>query len=184
MLGPAQEKWLFDGLASSKSHWQVLGNQVMVGPYDSGPGAEMRVSMDQWSGYPVARDRLLNAIAQRAANRTVVLTGDIHSSWVNELHSDFSRPGRPIVAAEFVGTSIASGGDGTGDPNERMKSLLSESPHIKWQHNRRGYFTCTVDEKQWLTDYRAVAYVSRPGAPLETPTRWRVTHGKAGIERV
>ena len=184
LMGPAQEKWLFDGLAASKSHWQVLGNQVMVAPYDSGAGAEVRLSMDQWSGYPAARDRLLGAIAQRAANRTIVLTGDIHSSWVNELHSEFSRSGRPIVAAEFVGTSISSGGDGTGDPNDRMKSLLGESPHIKWQHNRRGYFTCMVDEKQWLTDYRSVAYVSRPGAPLETPTRWRVTHGKAGIERV
>ena len=184
MMGPAQEKWLFDGLAASKSHWQILGNQVMMGPFDSAPGPEVRVSMDQWSGYPVARDRLLNTIAQRAPNRTVVLTGDIHSNWVNELHSDFSHPGRPVVAAEFVGTSIASGGDGTGDAGERMKTLLGESPHIKWQNNRRGYFTCKVDEKEWLTDYRTVAYVTRPGAPVETPTRWRVMHGKAGIEKL
>lgn len=63
--------------------------------------------MDMWSGYPVARDRLLNTIARAAPNRTVVLTGDIHSNWVNELRSSFSRPGgsSPTIAAEFVGTS-------------------------------------------------------------------------------
>ncbi len=184
MPGMAQEKWLLDGLGASKSKWQILGQQVMMGPYDSAPGPEQRVSMDQWGGYPASRDRILNGIAQRAANRTVVLTGDIHSNWVNELKSDFSRPDRPTVAAEFVGTSIASGGDGSGDPNERMRTQLTENPHIKWQQNRRGYYTCRVDEQQWLTDYRTVAYVSKPGAPIETPTKWKLTHGKPGIEKL
>ncbi|MEQ1690785.1 MAG: alkaline phosphatase D family protein [Gemmatimonas sp.] len=182
-LGTAQEKWLSNGLAESKSRWQVLGQQIMVGPYDSGPGAETRLSMDQWSGYPAARDRLLNTIAQRAANRTVVLTGDIHSNWVNELHSDFSRPDRPVVAAEFVATSISSGGDGAA-VGERMRAQVAENSHIKWYENRRGYIRCTVDQSQWLAEYRSVAYVLKPGAPIETPSRWRVTHGKAGIERV
>ncbi|MBL0170406.1 MAG: alkaline phosphatase D family protein [Gemmatimonadaceae bacterium] len=184
LMGAAQEKWLVDGLGASKSRWQVLGNQVMMGPYDSGPGAETRVSMDQWSGYPVARDRLLNAIAERAPNRTVVLTGDIHTHWVNELRSGFMQPDRPVVAAEFVGTSISSDGDGFGEPNERMRTQLAENTHIKWHHNRRGYISCTVDERQWQAEYRTVAYVTKPGAPVETPSRWRVMHGRAGIERL
>ena len=49
---------------------------------------------------------------EHAPNRTVVLTGDIHSNWVNELHAGFDRPDRPVVAAEFVRTSMSSGGDG------------------------------------------------------------------------
>src|SRR5207237_5044147 len=95
MLGPEQERWLIDGLTTSTTRWQVLANQVMMAPYDSQVGPEKRLSMDKWDGYPVARDRLLNAIAKRAPNRTVVITGDIHSNWVNELHADFSRPDRP-----------------------------------------------------------------------------------------
>jgi alkaline phosphatase D len=184
LMGATQEKWLTDGLGASKSRWQVLGNQVMMAPYDSGPGAEVRVSMDQWSGYPVARDRLLNTIAQRAANRTVVLTGDIHTHWVNELRSDFTRPDRPVVAAEFVGTSISSGGDGLGDPNDRMRTQLAENPHIRFHQNRRGYFTCRVNETEWRTDYRSVAYVSKPGAALDVPSRWRLENGKAGIQKL
>ena len=84
----------------------------MMAPFDTRPAPTTRVSMDEWSGYPAARDRLLGADRRARAKRTVVLTGDIHSSWVNELHSGFDRPDRPIVAAEFVGTSITSGGDG------------------------------------------------------------------------
>ena len=184
LMGAAQEKWLYDGLGASKSRWQVIGNQVMMAPYDSGPGAEVRVSMDQWSGYPVARDRLLGNIAQRAPNRTVVITGDIHTHWVNELRSDFSRPDRPVIAAEFVGTSISSDGDGSGDPNARMQTQLQENPHVKFFQSRRGYFTCRVSETEWQTDYRSVPYVTKPGAPLEVPSRWRLEHGRAGIQKL
>jgi alkaline phosphatase D len=181
MLGQRQERWLTDGLASSRARWRVLANQVMMAPNDTETGPATRVSMDQWSGYPAARDRLLRAIADRAANRTVVLTGDIHSHWVNELHADFSRPDRPVVAAEFVGTSISSGGDGNASPGD---SQSARNPHVKWFANRRGYISCSVEPGAWTAEYRTVPFVTRPNAPLETPTRWRVTHGRAGIERL
>jgi alkaline phosphatase D len=179
MLGQRQERWLGDGLAASRARWQVLANQVMMAPNDADPGPATRLSMDQWSGYPAARDRLLHAIAERAPNRTVVLTGDIHTHWVNELHADFSRPDRPVVAAEFVGTSISSGGDGaatTTDPSARNR-------HVKWFANRRGYITCSVEPDAWTAEYRTVPFVSKADAPLETPSRWRVARGRPGIER-
>lgn len=184
MLGPAQEKWLIDGLGASSARWQVLANQVMMAPFDSRQGPETQLSMDQWSGYPAARDRLLGAIAERAPNRTVVLTGDIHSSWVNELHAGFARPDCPVIAAEFVGTSISSGGDGADRSSYVRDANLAENPHVKWQNGRRGYVSCTVSPESWQAAYRIVPFVSRPGAPVETPTRWRVTHGRPGLERV
>jgi alkaline phosphatase D len=184
MLGARQERWLADGLRSSTARWSVLANPVMLAPYDSLAGGGQRVSMDQWSGYPAARDRLLRGIAQSAANRTVVLTGDIHANWVNELRTDFRRVERPPVAAEFVGTSISSGGDGSDDTVLSTAEARADNPHVKWQQNRRGYMRCTVDADAWTTEYRTVDYVTRPDAPLQTPTRWRVTRGKPGIERL
>ena len=68
MLGERQERWLTDGLAASRARWQVLANQVMVAPNDVDPGPSTRLSMDQWSGSPAARDRLLRAIATHAPN--------------------------------------------------------------------------------------------------------------------
>lgn len=183
MLGGAQEKWLADGLASSPTHWQVIANQTMVAPFDWEAGPNVRLAMDNWSGYPAARDRMLRAIQQRAANKTVVLTGDIHANWVSELHADFSRPDRPVVAAEFVGTSISSGGDGT-ERMGRVTTLMKENPHIKWQNSRRGYVSCAVDSRAWNAEYRTVAYVSKPGAPLQTPAKFRVEHGRPGITTI
>ena len=184
LLGEAQERWLFEGLRSSRARWQVIANQVMVGTFDRQPGPERRVSMDQWSGYPAAQGRLLRAIGERAPNRTVVITGDIHSSWVNELRPDDGRGAS--VATEFVGTSISSGGDGAearARP-EWLTRALAEQPQIRWQDGRRGYVRCTVTPDAWTAEYRLVPFVSRPGAPVETATRWRVSHGRAGVEQL
>lgn len=184
LMGAPQEKWLLDGVAQSKARWQVLVNQVMMAPHDSARGTDTTVSMDQWSGYPVARDRLLNGLAQRAKNRTVVITGDIHSNWINELASDFSHPGKPVVGAEFVTTSISSGGDGQATLSTGAQEILAESPHVKWHNRQRGYVRCAATADGWKADYRVVPFVSRPGAPIETASQWQLTHGKPGIQKV
>jgi alkaline phosphatase D len=184
MLGGAQERWLTDGLARSRARWQVLANQVMMAPTDFDAGPDARLSMDQWSGYPAARDRLLRAVGERAPHRTVVLTGDVHCNWVNELHAGFARPGLPRVGAEFVGTSISSGGDGGPRSDYASDAMLAANPHVRWQNNRRGYVACAVDPASWTTEYRTVPFVSRPDAPVETASRWRLTNGRPGIDRL
>lgn len=183
LLGAEQERWLTDGLGSSRARWQVLAQQIMMAPWDRAAGANVDLSMDQWSGYPRERDRVLRAIGERARNRTVVLTGDIHSNWVNELSAGFDRPGREVVAAEFVGTSIASGGDGEAHW-QGVPESMGENPHLKWHSAWRGYFVNDVTPGSWQATYREVPYVSRPGAPVTTATRWRLEHGRPGIVQV
>ena len=181
MLGPAQERWLTNGLAGSDARWQVIAQQVMMAPFDVAPGEEVVTSLDQWSGYPVARDRLLRALAERPG-RSVVLTGDIHANLVNDLRAGFNRPERPVVATEFVGTSISSGGDGS-EQWDVLPRVRSDNPHLRWQNNRRGYVRCRVMDDAWVTDYRTVPFVSRPGAPVETASSWRCEAGRPGVER-
>lgn len=183
MLGDAQERWLIDRLGDDSAGWQILAQQIMMAPLDWNAGPGIRTSMDQWSGYPVARGRLLQAIAERAPNRTVVLTGDIHSNWVNELRAGFDRPDRAVVGTEFVGTSISSSGDGA-DTNDAVQEALDTNPHLRWHNSRRGYVRCSVGPEAWTTDYRTVDYVSRPGAPIRTASRWRVEAGRPGVERI
>jgi alkaline phosphatase D len=60
---------------------------------------------------------------------------------------------------------------------------MAANPSLKWFNNRRGYYTCAVSEKEWRTDYRTVPFVSRPGAPIETASQWRVEHGRGGLEK-
>lgn len=183
MLGAAQERWITNGLETSRARWQVLANQVLLAPYDFTPGDAVTVAMDQWSGYPAARGRLLSAIAEHAANCTVVITGDIHSNWANEISTDFSRPGRPVIAAEFATTSITSGGDGTAIIPANARAALAENPHVKWHNRQRGYVSCTINENEWTVDYRVVPFVSKPDAPIETASRWTLAHGRPGIQK-
>ena len=181
LLGDTQEKWLIGGLGTSRARWQVLANQVMMAPYDSMVGPEQRLSMDTWNGYPAARERLLAAVAAKAPNRTVVLTGDIHSSWVSELKSSFLKASGSPIATELVGTSISSGGDGA-DAYARA-DVLAENPHIKWHNARRGYVSCTVSSNEWRAAYRIVPFVTRPDAPIETASSWIMHRGRPGVER-
>jgi alkaline phosphatase D len=183
MIGSAQEQWLTRGLASSKAHWQVLAQQVIMAPSEEPNASGLPVSMDQWSGYPASRDRVLAAVAQHAAGRTVVLTGDVHSNWAFDVKRGFDGGKRDVIAAEFVGTSISSGGDGSEGVSAGVTRQMAANPSLKWFNNRRGYYTCAVTEQVWRTDYRTVPFVSRPGAPIETASQWRVEHGRGGLEK-
>lgn len=184
MMGAPQEKWLDAGLGASRARWQVLANQTQVAPFDftNGPGESFH--MDQWGGYPAALKRLMTMIASRAPNRTVIITGDVHSNWVNELRTDYKKPGAPTIGAEFVGTSISSGGDGADAYPQWNDGARAENPHVKWHNARRGYVMNEVGPEVWKASYRVVPFISRPGAPISTPAEFVTHNGRPGIERV
>jgi alkaline phosphatase D len=181
LLGATQERWLQQGMASSRARWEVIANQTMLAELDSMEGSDRGLAMDSWSGYPAARERMLRTIAQHAPNRTVVITGDNHANWVNEIRASGTRGAQ--VAAEFLGTSISSGGDGSDRATYLPESTWSENPHVKWHNSRRGYVVCEVGPDTWRTEFKTVPYVTRPDAPIETASSWRLTRGRAGIDR-
>ncbi len=183
MLGPQQEQWLRTELAESNSLWNVLAQQVMMARVDRVPGGVREYSMDQWSGYEVPRRRLLSYLAENQISNPVVLTGDIHCNWVNDLKVDFDSESDPIVATEFVGTSISSGGDGQ-DQLKETPHVLEENPFVKFFNAQRGYVRCTVTPEKWVSDYQIVPYVTRPGAPLETRATFEVTQGRPGAQQI
>ncbi len=181
MLGTQQENWLNKQLANSDPRWHVLGQQVMVARVDREPGLEKKVSMDQWAGYDAPRKRLLKQIADTKAN-AVVLTGDIHTNWANELKIDFDDPDSPNVATEFVGTSISSGGNGFDRP-KYLDQLIEENPFVKFHNGERGYVQCEVTPKEWRTRYQTVEYVDRPGASVQTRAEFTVEAGQPVLHR-
>jgi len=179
-MGAEEEKWLEQGLKSShKTQWQVIGNQTMAATIDSAVGPDRNISMDSWSGYPAAQKRFIDMMGKHAPNRSVVITGDNHANWVNELRNEAGT----TVATEFLGTSITSGGDGSDRSPFFNDAVAAENTHVRWQNNRRGYFVCDMTGDTCRTEFRTVAFVSKPDAPVETPTKWRLTRGKAGVEK-
>lgn len=182
MLGPGQEKWLEKSLLDSPARWNVLAQQVMMARIDRAPGDDVKYSMDQWSGYDAARNRLLGFIAERQISNPVVITGDIHSNWVNDLKVDFDRPEAPTVATEFVGTSISSGGDGS-DRAELREALMAENPVLKFYNAQRGYVRCDVTQDLWESDYRVLDYVAKPGSPCHSRAKFVIENGQRGAQK-
>ncbi|HEX6316349.1 MAG TPA: alkaline phosphatase D family protein [Gemmatimonadaceae bacterium] len=181
MLGDRQERWLTRNVEQSDSRWNVLAQQIAFSRVPD-PNRPTFHPMDPWSGYPAARDRLLAYMAERQQKNFVVLTGDIHASFVMDVTRDALQPETPTIATEFIGTSIASGRDGS----ERWGSLRNYEttvPNMKYHNARRGYVRCTLTPSRWSTDYRIVPYVTRPGAPVETAATYVLEHGKPGAER-
>jgi len=143
---------------------------------DQEPGDGVMYSMDQWPGYEADRRRVLKHFAEKQIRNPVVLTGDIHSNWANELIADFDQLDSRVVATEFVGTSLTSGGDGAAHPN-RLATVLTENPFVKFHNGQRGYVRCEVSPQSWQADYRVVDRVTQPGAPVSTCKSFVVESG-------
>jgi alkaline phosphatase D len=182
ILGDRQRTWLFDGLARSTTAWNALAQQVPVARIDRAPGPEVAISMDKWSGYEFERRRLLAHLRDQKIANPVVLTGDVHANWANEIPADPDRADAPSVATEFVGTSISSTGDGREKPAYH-DTVLAENPGVKFHNDERGYVRCEVTAKTWKTDFRTVPYVTRRGAPVNTRATFVVEAGRPQLNR-
>jgi alkaline phosphatase D len=182
LLGARQAGWLKARLLESPATWNVLAQQVMMGMvgFRTKEG-ELGYSMDQWPGYVDERMRLVKFLQERRILNPVVLTGDIHSNWVNDLRVDDRKPETPIVAAEFVGTSISSGGNGKAQV-PGVEKRLADNPFVRFYNAQRGYVRCTVTPKTWRSDYQVVEEVTKPGAPIVTRASFVVEAGSAGVK--
>lgn len=182
LLGKPQERWLMQSLQDSPATWNILAQQIMFARVDRTPGDAVAWSMDQWAGYDVARKRLLQFLDDASISNPVVLTGDIHTNWVNDLKVDFDDPNGRIVATEFVGTSISSGGDGA-EKRADTDGVLAENPFVKFYNAERGYVSCELNEREWSAKYQVVPKVSEPTSELLTRAAFHVEAGRAGAER-
>ncbi|MEO0614598.1 MAG: alkaline phosphatase D family protein [Pseudomonadota bacterium] len=183
LLGGRQEIRLALNLIRSRSQWNVLAQQIMMMPWNlrttgllsvqfgpDFPGkpealaaiAQLKdlLNVDAWDGYQAGRERLFRVLDVARPGNPVVLTGDIHSAWAARLLTDFENPANAdMLAAEFVCSSISST-FATVDPRPTdaiVRAGIPDNPHIGYFDARyRGYCLCDVNERRWLTQFRAV----------------------------
>ncbi len=179
ILGDEQASWLEQGLAASTSTWNIVPQQIFLASLDIVPGPPSGGYNDGWDGYRASRNRLLGFVESQSVENFVVLTGDIHISWMSDLRADFEDETRPVIGTEFVCTSITSGGDGADGPGF-LPALQAENPHLRYFNNLRGYTRCTVDRTECRADYRVVDRVSTPGAPVRTHRSFVIEAGVPG----
>ncbi|MFC0505444.1 alkaline phosphatase D family protein [Micromonospora costi] len=178
LTGAAQEAWLLDGLAQHYGTWDVIGQQVFFARQFDANGA---ASMDAWDGYRASRSRIQTGWQQRGVRNPLVLTGDVHKSWANELKADYANPASATIGTELVCTSITSGGNGSGSttiPN------VATNPHLKFHSDRRGYVRTTIGRSQVRADFRAVNTVTEHGAAASTVRSFVILDGRPGLQAV
>ncbi|MBI4195103.1 MAG: alkaline phosphatase D family protein [Betaproteobacteria bacterium] len=180
LLGAAQEKWLLDGLSASRARWNIIAQQTLMAQADRMPGAGQSFWTDGWDGYPEARKRILSHIADGRIANPVVIGGDVHMSVVADLRIDFDDPRAPVVATEFVGTSISS----QGRPRREVEAWAPDNPHIKHANpTRRGYTAMELSARRCLAQLRTLDDVRDPQSPIRTLVAYAVEDGRPGAER-
>ena len=110
----------------------------------------------------------------------VFVTGDWHSTFVNHVKQDFDAPDSPVVASEFVGTSVTTNGDGIVY-GPYYGPMIAFNPHIKYfDGDRRGYQRHTLTADAWRTDLVMVDRVGTPTSPASVLGSWVVHDGVPG----
>jgi alkaline phosphatase D len=157
LLGYEQRQWLYDNLSNSTAQWKIIGQQVMVAPLLA---FGIPVNDDQWDGYPAERDSLFTHLVSNSIDNAVVLTGDIHTSWGNDLPGDNydSNTGAGSVAVEFVVTSVTSPGLPIPLPANIIQGL---NPHIKYTDLvQNGYMILDLTTAAAQSDWHYVSDVA------------------------
>ncbi len=160
LLGLVEEQFLFDRLRSSTARWKLVGQGVMIAQLKLlGTPNLLNLSQylnsDQWDGYSPVRERVYDALRGDGVNakvdNVVILTGDIHTSFANDVTPDPNNPlfggynaltGEGSLAVEFVTTSVTSPGFEVLGPV--AQTLLATNPHIKYLEAQRGYMLLDI----------------------------------------
>lgn len=180
LMGAEQEAWLEQGIARSAragTRWQILAQQIVMGELRipekvadwipaGAPEASRKTlmgmaaaskaglpyNMDAWDGYPAARERLLRA-ARASDSNLIVLSGDSHNAWGNNLAAD----GRP-VGVEYAGHGVTSPGFESYLPNVPPADLAKA-----FRETNRGLAFCDTSRR---------GYVSLQLTPAEVKGEW------------
>lgn len=161
LLGDEQRTWLCEQLQLASQPWLILASGVVMNdlqlpwprllrkigrwlPNGYAASGSCLLRDDQWDGYPAERRRVVSWMADRHASgrRTVVLSGDVHSSWAFE--GPCSEDGTP-VAVELTAPAVSSAAMGRAPVTGRLLDrAVKKLPYVKWAEvTHRGY--CVVD---------------------------------------
>ncbi len=158
ILGAEQSEWLFDTFENSQSTWRLIGNQKMMGGwYAEGLGIPLPIETDgpvfdanSWDGYIQERRQLFEFLQEKEINNNVVVSGDIHMSFVMDLAVDprdsllyDPETGLGCVGGEFIASSITRGNidEETGIPAELNNGLASVIMPLNPHHVHNEFFS-------------------------------------------
>lgn len=193
LIGPEQRQFLFDALSAPGTVWKFVGQQVMFGqlkvvgtPNAIADGGQY-LNGDQWDGYRAERQAIFDHLAANRIDNTVVLTGDIHTSWAMDLTPDPNNPvelaggynpltGGGSLGVEFVGTSVTS--SGLAELAAVQDVLRVVNPHLKYVDlELKGYLLMDVTPTRTTGEWWYVSTIVERGGTESFGTAFPVDAG-------
>ncbi|WP_235921678.1 alkaline phosphatase D family protein [Lentzea tibetensis] len=179
ILGTSQKKWLLDQISSSRDTWHCWINSIMLSQL-ARPGGGYYFT-DQWDGFRAERAEVLGHVASSGMEDLVVVTGDWHSAFVDDIRPDFDNRDAPVIGTEFTAHSVTSGAYSAEWNTVNGPVMGAANPHLKYfEGNRYGYDVYEVTPQRWSTHMRVIGSRGDAASPVSTLTTFHVDRGKPG----
>ena len=135
-------------------------------------------NLDAWDGYPADRSRVYD-IFKAGKARPIVLAGDSHAFWANELWDD---AGTTRVAAEFGVTSVTSPGYGDYLPGAPLgPAYVTRNKEVKFtDQGAKGFLLLTLEHGRATGELIAVSTILDTKYQTQVLKRFVVTPGDEG----
>ena len=182
ITGDAQMRWLKKGMSSGRARWRLVGNQLMITPWRA-VAPTIPFNIDAWDGYTADRLDLLQHISDREIDNAVFLTGDIHTSWANEVPIDENTyPVTAPAAVELVGPSITSDNldEIAGSPPRTTSipleaGIMADNPWVKdVELDSHGYAVAEASKDRLQMDWYFITDRTDPKSDQSHSHSWQI----------
>jgi len=192
MLGAAQIKFLtsvMNASVKSGTTWRMLANQIIMAhvmapdltPIENAPSVlevekqlpqirdfinlsklDLPLNTDAWDGYPAARERFYQAMSDVGVRDLLVLTGDTHEYWANDLR----RQDGTKMGVELGTAGVTSPGSSVyfGQEAARYSEMLNaRNTDIRYHDPfQKGYIVLRLTQDKADAEYVTVDTVTEP----------------------
>ena len=136
------------------------------------------LNVDQWDGYPAARARLLQDIADLGVQNVVVLTGDIHVAGAADLRLPDAGTTGTVVAHELVGPAISSESLAAAVGASFDLSAMGLAYSNLADH---GYVRATVTPERWRAEWVMVDTIAEATSGARIDATAEIVAGTPGL---
>lgn len=167
-------------------------NKKAGNPANTAADAKIPINMDSWDGYPINRETLLQTI-RLSGKKLVVLSGDSHNAWFNDLRT---LDGTTKVGVEFATSSVTAPGyesaglgdlapyiDGSGVAAGNFGTRAGLIDDVNYVETKsRGYILMTVTaaavkgEYVFVDSIRSKSYSASVGKTVTVGTNLSATY--------
>jgi phosphodiesterase/alkaline phosphatase D-like protein len=136
---------------------------------------DIPLNLDAWDGYPAARDRFYASMADVGATDLIVLTGDTHEWWANQLTD---RAGRPM-GVELGTAAVTSPGSSSyfGAEAGNYSRMLNERNEMVRYHNPfgKGYIDLALNRNDAKAEFVSVSAITSTDYTVESKATFDIT---------